>query len=188
MPNELPIEAAPEPSESSNIYTLAEAAELLGITPEGVRLRIKRGLLKGVTRNTPPRNGVIVTSADIAKARLKSKSKQQEKRNLANPGDSDDSTGPNNSKSLEEAVALLRELLAMAEAHRATLADHLEAAEAAREEAEGIAATARQKAEEMQARLQAAEVARAAAEARLKALEEEAERRRRGFLGRLFGW
>lgn len=172
----------------TNIYTLAEASNMLGITAEGVRLRVKRGLLEGVRVNEIPTQRVRITSADLARTRLKSQQPRQQSSKIIGSNANSNTTETNSSNSLEEAVGLLNELLAMAEAQRGTLADQVEAAEAAREEAEKIAATARQKTEEMQSRLHAAEVARAAAEARLKALEEEAERKRRSLLGRLLGW
>ena len=55
-------------SDQQNLYTLAEAAELTGLSTEALRLRIKRGKLEAERGNDgQPR--VRLTSADLEEFR-----------------------------------------------------------------------------------------------------------------------
>jgi chromosome segregation ATPase len=88
-------------SDQQNLYTLAEAAELTGLSTEALRLRIKRGKLEAKRGNDgQPR--VQLTSADLEDFR---RQLAQQKPTLTRQ----DADRTNTVKALEAAVEALRE-------------------------------------------------------------------------------
>jgi hypothetical protein len=99
-------------ADQQNLYTLAEAAELTGLSAEALRLRVKRGKLEGVRGNEGLR--VRVTSADL-EAIAHQRANQQDP-TLVPVGQTLANDKANELQVLETAVGTLRERAERAEA------------------------------------------------------------------------
>ncbi len=159
-------------SDQPNLYTLAEASRLTGLSTEALRLRIKRGKLAAEKGNDGhPR--VRLTSADLEDFR---RQVDQQKSTLTRQ----DADRTNAIKVLETAVDALRERVDRAEGESATLREQVESerARAGRAEAERDAARVER---------EAAKVAAAAAEGEAKGLRLALDEARRPFWRRWLG-
>ena len=142
-------------SDQPNRYTLAEAAQLTGLSTEALRLRIRRGKLASERGNDGLR--VILTKADLEpfKPFVAVQERQQ------NPTDRTD--GPNETGALTAAVATLIEQFGQdrtaLKAEIAALRARAEAVEAKAAAALAICAEAELRAAVVQAKLEAAEAA-----------------------------
>jgi excisionase family DNA binding protein len=149
-------------SDQPNLYTLAEAAELTGLSVEALRLRIKRGKIEGLRFNDGLR--VRLTQADIDAIRRQRASQQIP--TLTNDW-------ANEARALLELVGALREQAEKAQ----TLADQRgdESAELRERvgRAEGEATALRDRVSQAEQRMAQSEAREAAERARADRLEAE---------------
>lgn len=99
-------------AEPTQLYTLAEAAQLTGLSVEALRLRIKRGRLEGIRGNDGLR--VRLTTADLEE--MRPRPSVQQKPTLVPTDSHVGPTETNMVKVLETAVEALRQRAERAEA------------------------------------------------------------------------
>jgi hypothetical protein len=180
-------------SDQQGLYTLAEAAELTGLSTEALRLRIKRGKL-AAERGNDGQPRVRITEAERADfARLLARRRPTLTRQ-APTLTRQDADNDNATNVLEAAAAALHERAARAEAaatalrERAERAEGQAAAEQARaERAEVEAAAERARAAQAEREREAATVAAAEAVGEVKGLRLALEEARRPFWRRWLG-
>ncbi len=169
-------------------HTYEQAAAALGIQPEAVRARLRRGALRRGPLTNDKRPTVLLSPAEIAAIRAGIRPPHPE----ATPESGPASAGRPDERdrtiqALEADAAALRERAGRAEGESATLRERMESERERADRAEARAGQAEAERDAARAEREAAKVAEAAAEGEARGLREALSEARRPFWRRWLG-